>query len=273
MEFAKVLESSCGFINEKICLTACVPKVIDLQIIEPVWLTRQREFNWCETVTIDLCIPGAEVKEVSALRAIFDAYENPTQGVIIHKDSAAGEILIDTQNNKLQIQFVSSDTCCFNRAALLVWSLILVDAQGNTVLGSEGSLYVQPSPFSVYQNQQLAPDGFASLLLDFVQGKDFHRAFRWKNEDGTPVDFTSGTARLVVRDKLPTAGGVILLDIASGTGKLTVNPAGEVLLDLAPADTAAMTWSRGLWELEIYLPGNVVKYLQGTATVRPEIVV
>lgn len=273
MEYGKVLTDTCGFADEKICLTACVPQAIELQIFEAEWRARQREFNWCETVTIDLCIAGETLKQVSALRAIFDAYENPAQGIIIHKDSASGEILIDTVNDKIVIQFLGSDTCCFNRAALLVWSLVLIDQAGNTVLGSQGSLFVQPSGFALYQKEQLAPDGFLSLLLDFVQGKDFHRKFLWKNEDGTAIDFTGGTARLVVRDKLPANGGVILYDVPSGDGRLTVNPAGEVLLDLPPVDTAAMDWSRGVWELEVYLTGNVVKYLQGQATVKPEIIV
>lgn len=274
MEYAKVLTETCSQIWERICLTACIGQTVEFQIFDVQWERQEREFNWCDLVTIDVCIPTAEPKTVSALRAIFDAYESAAQGILIHKDSASGGIVVDTVNNRIRIVFDPEDTCCFaGRAANLVWSLVLVAQDGATVKNSQGNLFIAASPFGLFQRGQVASDGSDELLLDFVQGKDLHRKFTWKHPDGTALDFTSATARLQIRDKLPVQGGIVLFEAVSGDGRLTVNPAGEVLLDVLPVDTAAMTFTAGIWELEVYLPGNVVKYLQGNVSVAPEIVV
>lgn len=273
MQNLKVINEDCNTQFERICLSACIPSVVELQLFEENWQARGREFNWCESVAIDFCVKEEELKIIPNVRAVFNAYENACQGVLISKDTANNTIRIDLVNNKLLIFFDEKDTCCFSgRAALLEWNLILISQDNIARQSSKGSLFISPSAFGLMQEGQKFADVPDNLLLNFVQGKDFHRKFFWKTADGNAIDFTGATAKLQVRDKLPADGGIVLFEALSGAGQLSVLPDGQVVFDILPTVTSGMVWKYGIWELEVYLPNNTVKYLQGKASVSPEIV-
>ncbi len=91
----------------------------------------------------------------------------------------------------------------------------------------------------------------------------------------TPVDLTGYTARMQVRDK---AGGVLLASSEAADSPLniitlSVDVANFVVgIEVAATDTAALTWSKGVFDLEMVSGSGVVtKLLSGTITVSNEV--
>lgn len=93
-----------------------------------------------------------------------------------------------------------------------------------------------------------------------------------------PVDLTGWSARAAVRDK---AGGTLLFTWHSDP---TQNPDGAITVDVAhssftlsmdAAKTAALPWSRGVWELEAIAPDGKVYPVVGISriTVSDEVVI
>lgn len=85
----------------------------------------------------------------------------------------------------------------------------------------------------------------------------------------TPVSLASCTARLTIRDKV---GGTALisLDSASLGGIALDNTAKTITITLSATVTAALTWTRGVFELEIQNGSGVVtQLLYGTVIVKP----
>jgi hypothetical protein len=93
----------------------------------------------------------------------------------------------------------------------------------------------------------------------------------------TPVDLTGYTARMTIRSRL---GGPALLTLtvpAGGTlgpnesGILLDPAASTVTVVISAADTAAMTWQRGVYDLEMELTGTVTELSSGTILVEREV--
>ncbi len=102
------------------------------------------------------------------------------------------------------------------------------------------------------------------------QGATFIRVFTWNNPNGTPVDLTGYTARMQIRQSVvsPTyyyqalSGGDIVLGGSAGTITLTI-----------PAPTsAAWTFIKGVYDLELQSPSGIVtRLVQGNVTVSREV--
>lgn len=86
----------------------------------------------------------------------------------------------------------------------------------------------------------------------------------------TPVDLTNCQVRMTVRDRI---GGTVLLQKDSSTlgGFVLDNTAKTITFTLTAAETAALTWVRGVYEIEFVSAGTVVTVLaRGTVTVTPK---
>lgn len=91
----------------------------------------------------------------------------------------------------------------------------------------------------------------------------------------TPVDLTGFTARMKVKDKV---GGTVLASTEVGDTPLDVlaiaiDVSGKTItLSIDAADTAAFTWKKGVYDLEMVSAGGVVtKLIDGALTVSKEI--
>jgi hypothetical protein len=85
------------------------------------------------------------------------------------------------------------------------------------------------------------------------------------------VDLTGYSARLTVRDKV---GGTELLSLTSALdgGIVIDNATKTITLGIDAADTAAITWKRGVYDLEmISAAGKVTKIMKGAVSVVSEI--
>ncbi|NDZ11481.1 hypothetical protein C7T35_01455 [Variovorax sp. WS11] len=86
----------------------------------------------------------------------------------------------------------------------------------------------------------------------------------------TPVPLTGYTARMSVKDRV---GGTELLRLDTTAGGIVIDATGfKITLDVSAADTAALDWTYGVFDLEMVSSTGVVKtLLSGTVTVQPEV--
>ena len=108
--------------------------------------------------------------------------------------------------------------------------------------------------------------------LKIDQGATFRKSVTWKTgTPATPVDLTGCTARMHVRSdiKSPT----VLLDLTTVNGGITLGgAAGTVELMLTDEQTAAITWTTAVYDLEIeFATGDVRRLLYGSVSVSPEV--
>lgn len=91
----------------------------------------------------------------------------------------------------------------------------------------------------------------------------------------TPVDLVGYTARMKIKDKV---GGTVLASTEAGDSPLNVlaiaidNTAKTITLTIAATATDDFTWSKGVYELEMVSPADVVTSLiSGAVTVAKEV--
>ena len=115
----------------------------------------------------------------------------------------------------------------------------------------------------------------ANIDLTFYQGQTLGKKFKWRIgksvDDSVPVDLTGCAARLQVRERV--ASETVLLSLTTENGGIVLGGAdGTITMHMSAADTAAIEWRRGVYDLEIEFPdGTVIRRLQGRATVSPEV--
>ena len=75
----------------------------------------------------------------------------------------------------------------------------------------------------------------------------------------TPVDLAGFTARMTIKDKV---GGAVLETLTDANGKIVLdNSTKSIRLALSAAVTAAYTWKKGVYDLELVSPAGVVSAL------------
>lgn len=86
----------------------------------------------------------------------------------------------------------------------------------------------------------------------------------------TPVDLTAATARMSIKDSI---GGVDLLDLTTTNGGIVIdNALKTITLIILPAASAALTWTSGVYDLEMTdNTGAISLLLSGNITVTPEV--
>lgn len=84
------------------------------------------------------------------------------------------------------------------------------------------------------------------------------------------TDLTGYTARMQARADITETD--TLLDLSTGSGISIDGPAGQITLELADEQTAALDWTEGVYDLEIVAPsGDVTRLLKGPILVDPEV--
>lgn len=86
----------------------------------------------------------------------------------------------------------------------------------------------------------------------------------------TPIDLTGFTARMTVKDKV---GGTELLTLTTENGGINIDTANYVItLTVSAIDTEAMTWKKGVYDLEmVSATDEVTALLAGTIIVSREV--
>lgn len=84
-----------------------------------------------------------------------------------------------------------------------------------------------------------------------------------------PVDLSGYSARMQIRDKV---GGTVLLELTSAAGDITIDNAAKTIgRVIEAADTAAITWRKGVYDLEMIQGDYVIKIDSGTVEVSDEV--
>lgn len=110
------------------------------------------------------------------------------------------------------------------------------------------------------------------LKLLIEQGATFRKSLTWKTgTPAAPVDLTGCTARMQIRADLESTTPLITLT-TENSGITLGDEAGTIELYISDTDTADMTWTQGVYDLEVILAnGDVRRLLYGTVVVTPEV--
>lgn len=112
-----------------------------------------------------------------------------------------------------------------------------------------------------------------AAAYDFVieQGATLDKSFVWKDSTGTIINLTSYTARMQIRSSVSAAAA--LLELTTLNGRIIITGAeGKVRLLVPASDTAAITWKRGVYDLElISAAGVVTRLLSGGVEISKEV--
>lgn len=112
------------------------------------------------------------------------------------------------------------------------------------------------------------PAGTYNIVCD--QGSTLSRVITWKNSSGTPINLTSYTARMQVRDGYSATSS--LLSLTTENGGITLGGAlGTITLVASATDTAALTPDQYVYDLEMITGSTVTRLVQGSFTVTPEV--
>lgn len=100
------------------------------------------------------------------------------------------------------------------------------------------------------------------------QGATFQRNISVVNADNTEPDYTNSTARMQVRPNVTSETVVIELTTENGRITLLNN---TITLDITADDTEALPTGAYKYDLEIQTGSDVIRLVQGSFTVSPEV--
>ena len=110
------------------------------------------------------------------------------------------------------------------------------------------------------------------LNLSCYQGASWDYTLTWQT-GGTPVNLTSYTARMQVRESYDA--GTAVLSLTSGTGITLGGTAGTIVLEAAATTTATLDGTPNkqyIYDLELVSGAGVVtRLVEGNFTVYPEV--
>lgn len=112
----------------------------------------------------------------------------------------------------------------------------------------------------------------AKLKFVIYQGATFRKRLTWTVQaTGTAIDLTGCMARMHIRAKLPDTATLLVL--TTENDRITLGgAAGTVDLFISDEDTALITWTSGVWDLEIAHPnGDVTRLAEGSVSVSKEV--
>ena len=108
--------------------------------------------------------------------------------------------------------------------------------------------------------------------LVIEQGATFRRTFTWlTGTPSAPVNLTGYSARMQIRKT--TASSAVYATLTSANGGIVLGgAAGTIELFISAVDTAAYSWSTGVYDLELVAPsGDVRRLIGGAVRVDPEV--
>lgn len=145
------------------------------------------------------------------------------------------------------------------------WRVAVVSVKGMTQINAESSppkdkdyrIATVIDPNTVELNAVNAADYKAYVSGGYLQYN-------------TPVSLAGFTARLSIKDKI---GGTVLLSLTTENGGIVVDDTSKAItLSITAVASAALSWKKGVYDLEMVSPGGVVTALiSGEVTVVPEV--
>lgn len=111
----------------------------------------------------------------------------------------------------------------------------------------------------------------ATYDFEIEQGATLLKPIVWKDSTGAAVNLAGYTAKMQIRQSVASTD--VLLEMSTTNGKIQLTPStGTVTLIFSAATTAAITWKRGKYDLELTSSdGTVTRLIEGQITVSQEI--
>ena len=107
------------------------------------------------------------------------------------------------------------------------------------------------------------------LDLDIYQGATFRKQLVWKI-NSVVVDLTGFTARMQIRVSADAASSLVELTTENGGITLTAVD-GQIDLLIEAADTTALSFSTGVYDLELVNGTEIFRLCQGKVTLHKEV--
>lgn len=106
--------------------------------------------------------------------------------------------------------------------------------------------------------------------ITLYQGATFAQTLTWKNSEGSAINLTGFSARMMAREHLDAEA---FLTLTTENGGITLGGvAGTIALAVTATDTAALTASRGVYDMELVDgAGKVQRLLQGNIYISREV--
>jgi hypothetical protein len=145
------------------------------------------------------------------------------------------------------------------------WRVAVVSVKGMTQINALGD----PPKASDYHKASVISSSI--IQLDSVNAAEY-KAYTSGGylQFNTPVNLTGFTARMTIRDKV---GGTQLMSLTTQNGRLVISTSEHsISIVIDATDTAAQTWSRAVYDLEVEdSAGVVTAILYGTAKITKEV--
>lgn len=103
-----------------------------------------------------------------------------------------------------------------------------------------------------------------------LQGATWSHQITIQESDGSIFDLTGYTARMQIRETHNSAA--ILLELTTENGRIAINTStGTITLTILASDTTEITWSRGVYDLELVYGITITRLFQGSIEVSPNV--
>lgn len=103
------------------------------------------------------------------------------------------------------------------------------------------------------------------LNLDVEQGATYRKVLIWKGSDKVPIDLTGYTASMRI------LGGALPLDLTTANSRITLETGGKITLILSAADTQAMVFTAGTYDLKLIIGTEEIRLVEGHVYVCPAV--
>lgn len=145
------------------------------------------------------------------------------------------------------------------------WRVAVVSVKGMTQINASST----PPKAKDYTKATVIDSN--TIELNAVNAADF-KAYTSGGylQYNTPVDMTGYSARMAIKDKI---GGTVLLSLTTVNNRIVLdNAAKTIRLLIAATDTAAITWTKGVYDLEmVSAAGEVASLMSGSVSVVKEV--
>lgn len=106
------------------------------------------------------------------------------------------------------------------------------------------------------------------LNIQIEQGATFRKVLTWRDKTKRPVVMTGFSALMQVRDK---TGGEVLLELSTVNGRIVLGAAGKITLALTGAETEALAFAAGIYDLKLWAGAEEIRLLEGRVSVSPSV--
>lgn len=107
---------------------------------------------------------------------------------------------------------------------------------------------------------------------EIEQGATYTFTLTWKDSTNTPVDLTGYTARMQLRRTVPSTDTLLSLTDSDGIAFAADRTTGVLTVTMTAAQTAALTGTSAVYDLELISASGVVyRLIEGDVEISPEV--